>query len=186
MTRPPCVRLYPACPGNPRLRIEGELPQSGKDIRSALMRATNEDAQRCLCSGPPSTSLHGKPRCANIVGATSTTRAGSSRVTPGATPWPEIIMKGDCSYRPARHVDRIPCGRACRRPAWRQGSSRECRRRSAHPSRRRVGRRRRDRRRAPALWKAPSPSGSNTSPAHERLCRNERSSGSFAVWSGCT
>src|SRR6185437_5606091 len=36
MTRPPCVRLYPAYPGNPRLRIEGESPQSGKDIRSSL------------------------------------------------------------------------------------------------------------------------------------------------------
>jgi hypothetical protein len=30
------VRLYPACPGNPRLRIEGESPQFGKDIRSSL------------------------------------------------------------------------------------------------------------------------------------------------------
>src|SRR5829696_5819543 len=47
MTRPPCVRLYPACPGNPRLRIEGESPQSGKDIRSALMRATC--CRRPLC-----------------------------------------------------------------------------------------------------------------------------------------
>src|ERR1700760_1715433 len=43
MTRPPCVRLYPACPGNPRLRIEGESPQSGKDIRSPLMRATTPE-----------------------------------------------------------------------------------------------------------------------------------------------
>src|ERR1700756_1638310 len=41
MTRPPCVRLYPAYPGNPRLRIEGESPQSEKDIRSSLIRATN-------------------------------------------------------------------------------------------------------------------------------------------------
>src|ERR1700722_55342 len=40
MTRPPCVRLYPAYPGNPRLRIEGESPQSGKDIRASLIRAT--------------------------------------------------------------------------------------------------------------------------------------------------
>jgi hypothetical protein len=30
------MRLYPAIPGNPRLRIEGESPQSGKDIRSSL------------------------------------------------------------------------------------------------------------------------------------------------------
>src|ERR1700704_6767775 len=40
MTRPPCLRLYPAYPGNPRSSIEGESPRSGKDIRSALMRAT--------------------------------------------------------------------------------------------------------------------------------------------------
>ena len=27
---PPCVRLYPACPGNPRHHIEGESPSHGK------------------------------------------------------------------------------------------------------------------------------------------------------------
>src|SRR5712692_1260419 len=30
MTRPPCVRLCPAYPGNPRKRIEGESPPQGK------------------------------------------------------------------------------------------------------------------------------------------------------------
>src|SRR5271167_3347845 len=34
MTRPPCVRLGPADPGNPRRHIEGESPHKGKDIRS--------------------------------------------------------------------------------------------------------------------------------------------------------
>src|ERR1700758_4408053 len=30
MTRPPCVRLCPAYPGNPRTRIEGESPPQEK------------------------------------------------------------------------------------------------------------------------------------------------------------
>src|SRR5947207_601406 len=34
MTHPPCLRLCPAYPGNPRFRIEGESPLQGKDIRS--------------------------------------------------------------------------------------------------------------------------------------------------------
>src|SRR5271169_5812300 len=36
LTRPPCVRLGPADPGNPRRHIEGESPHKGKDIRSNL------------------------------------------------------------------------------------------------------------------------------------------------------
>src|SRR5207302_3834639 len=34
------LRLCPANPGNPRNRIEGESPHSGKDIRSSLIRPT--------------------------------------------------------------------------------------------------------------------------------------------------
>src|SRR5882757_8241682 len=43
MTRPPCVRLCPAYPGNPRTRIEGESPPFRKrtyGLRSAHLRAS--------------------------------------------------------------------------------------------------------------------------------------------------
>src|SRR5271166_1673283 len=39
MTHPPCLRLCPAFPGNPRNRIEGESPREGKDIRPEERRS---------------------------------------------------------------------------------------------------------------------------------------------------
>src|SRR5689334_20199504 len=49
MTHPPCVRLYPAYPGNPRTRIEGESPLLRKrDIRSeesALASVSKDEAR---------------------------------------------------------------------------------------------------------------------------------------------
>ena len=47
MTRPPCLRLCPAYPGNPRNRIEGESPHSRKkDIRSSLHPGYKEATER--------------------------------------------------------------------------------------------------------------------------------------------
>src|ERR1700716_1545582 len=43
MTRPPCVRLSPAYPGNPRTRIEGESPPFRKGtygLRSGVFAAS--------------------------------------------------------------------------------------------------------------------------------------------------
>src|SRR5215510_4298475 len=38
MTHPPCLRLCPAHPGNPRSNIEGESPLAGKGIQSEMLR----------------------------------------------------------------------------------------------------------------------------------------------------
>src|SRR5262249_32064737 len=37
MTHPPCLRLCPAHPGNPRSNIEGESPLAGKGIQSEML-----------------------------------------------------------------------------------------------------------------------------------------------------
>src|SRR6266702_4346132 len=59
MTRPPCVRLCPAYPGNPRTRIEGESPPFRKGtygLRCALLRASKDDSPaggRFILRGSP-------------------------------------------------------------------------------------------------------------------------------------
>src|SRR5947207_5975823 len=57
MTRPPCVRLCPAYPGNPRTRIEGESPPLCKGtygLRSALSRArVSRDNGEAVARGWP-------------------------------------------------------------------------------------------------------------------------------------
>src|SRR6266700_1689487 len=55
MTRPPCVRLCPAYPGNPRMRIEGESPPLCKGtygLRSVAKRCVSKDEARNRHLGP--------------------------------------------------------------------------------------------------------------------------------------
>src|SRR5215471_5484441 len=60
MTRPPCVRLCPAYPGNPRSRIEGESPPDGKG-HTACGDGTTTSFCCCLHGGSPGTSRVDRP-----------------------------------------------------------------------------------------------------------------------------
>src|SRR5713226_5482829 len=78
MTRPPCVRLCPANPGNPRTRIEGESPpqEKGHTVFAALamtpkhtFTSSRRDAPEALMNLPPKEGvgnagcpLHPQPR----------------------------------------------------------------------------------------------------------------------------
>src|SRR6266851_1997669 len=54
MTHPPCLRLCPAYPGNPRYRIEGESPLQGKGhtVYGASPFAGLFDIVKCECGQP--------------------------------------------------------------------------------------------------------------------------------------
>src|SRR5260221_8876224 len=70
MTRPPCVRLCPAYPGNPRTRIEGESPQIRKGtygLRSIAKRCVSKDEATNVeialnCCFIPRCPMHAIPR----------------------------------------------------------------------------------------------------------------------------